>query len=127
MAKIVKEADYSPHLRDVAFAQDRFYVWCPGCYEAYKLRYPGGEDDRGWWINGALHAVSNKVHQITGTPDAPTLSPSLLVQYELGEEKTPYVCHSFIVDGRIQYLGDCTHPLKNQTVDLLDVPERAPK
>jgi hypothetical protein len=28
------------------------------------------------------------------------------------------VCHSFVVDGRIQFLGDCTHHLAGQTVDL---------
>jgi hypothetical protein len=28
------------------------------------------------------------------------------------------VCHSFVTDGRIQFLGDCTHALAGQTVDL---------
>ena len=31
------------------------------------------------------------------------------------------VCHSFITDGRIQFLGDCTHELKGQTVELPEV------
>ena len=30
------------------------------------------------------------------------------------------VCHSFVTNGRIQYLGDCTHKLAGQTVDLPD-------
>lgn len=30
------------------------------------------------------------------------------------------VCHSFVTEGRIQFLGDCTHALANQTVDLPD-------
>jgi len=29
-----------------------------------------------------------------------------------------YVCHSFVRDGRIEFLSDCTHPLAGQTVDL---------
>ena len=29
--------------------------------------------------------------------------------------------HSYVTDGRIQYLSDCTHPLAGQTVDLPDV------
>lgn len=29
-------------------------------------------------------------------------------------------CHSFITDGRIQFLSDCTHALAMQTVDLPD-------
>ncbi|MHC8396108.1 hypothetical protein ACYZT8_21075 [Pseudomonas sp. LB3P93] len=28
------------------------------------------------------------------------------------------VCHSFVIDGCIQFLGDCTHELASQTVDL---------
>lgn len=33
----------------------------------------------------------------------------------------PSVCHSFVRDGRIQFLSDCTHKLANQTVDLPDI------
>jgi hypothetical protein len=32
------------------------------------------------------------------------------------------VCHSFVTDGRIQFLGDCTHELAGQTVELPDWP-----
>jgi hypothetical protein len=28
------------------------------------------------------------------------------------------VCHSYVTDGRIRFLDDCTHHLKGQTVDL---------
>ncbi len=28
--------------------------------------------------------------------------------------------HSFVVDGHIQFLGDCTHELAGQTVDIPD-------
>ncbi len=30
----------------------------------------------------------------------------------------PAVCHTFVTDGRIQFLGDCTHVMAGQTVDL---------
>lgn len=33
------------------------------------------------------------------------------------------VCHSFVTDGKIQYLGDCTHALAGQTVELPEVKE----
>lgn len=33
-------------------------------------------------------------------------------------ESAPTVCHSFVRDGQILFLGDCTHELKNQTVPL---------
>lgn len=31
------------------------------------------------------------------------------------------VCHSFVTDGKIQFLGDCTHKLAGHTVDLPDM------
>lgn len=50
-----------------------------------------------------------------GSVDAPTLRPSLR------SRAPPIVCHSFIADGKIQFLDDCTHELAGQTMDLLDV------
>lgn len=37
----------------------------------------------------------------------------------------PFVCHSFVTDGRIQFLSDCTHSLAGQTVDLPEMPAGA--
>ena len=31
------------------------------------------------------------------------------------------VCHSFVNDGQVQFLDDCTHELAGQTLLLLDV------
>jgi hypothetical protein len=59
-----------------------------------------------------------------GNPDAPTFTPSVLVQYngrDAGVDGAPpAVCHAFVTDGRIQFLGDCTHSLAGQTVELPD-------
>lgn len=71
-----------------------------------------------------------------GNAERPTFSPSILVRgtqpladeahvaWMRGEEPlpapVPFVCHSFVVDGRIQFLGDCTHELACQTVDIPD-------
>lgn len=75
-----------------------------------------------------------------GNPDKPTFSPSVLVRTghyvsdrkstddcwcdynaEHPDDPAPFtcvICHSFVRDGRIQFLGDCTHALAGQTVDL---------
>mgnify|MGYP007013250410 CR=1 FL=1 len=37
----------------------------------------------------------------------------------------PAVCHSFVVDGRMQMLGDCTHALAGQKVDIPPWPQAA--
>lgn len=55
-----------------------------------------------------------------GNYDKPTFTPSILVRYPLREDKHQVVCHSFVTDGRIQYLSDCTHEYAGQTLDLED-------
>lgn len=46
----------------------------------------------------------------------PTLKPSILSKAGKG-----HVCHSFVNDGKIQFLSDCSHELAGKTMDLLDV------
>lgn len=72
-----------------------------------------------------------------GDYNRPTSTPSILVRYdqrvppattpelarkildgEIVQSKREFVCHSFVTDGRIQFLGDCTHELAGQTVGL---------
>lgn len=72
---------------------------CPGCHAAHFVcvkNVPGG---CAWHWNGD----ANK----------PTVTPSILVS-----AGSPEACHSFIVDGKIQFLGDCKHALAGQTVEL---------
>ena len=33
-------------------------------------------------------------------------------------------CHSYVKDGQIQFLNDCSHVLAGQTVDLPELPTR---
>ena len=95
-------------------------ILCPGCGEKHTI-------DKRWTFNGSV--------------DAPTFTPSLLIRSghyarqfvpgkdscwctynaENPDDPAPFscgVCHSFITDGRIQFLADCTHKLAGQTVDL---------
>jgi len=83
--------------------------WCPGCDGAHQVKVGTGAGPR-WGYNG--------------NPDRPTFTPSVLVRYNGLDADTPdgipSVCHSFVTDGRIQFLSDCTHHLAGQTVDLPD-------
>jgi hypothetical protein len=81
---------------------------CPGCEEMHAVQVaPSKHSKTVWGWNGSL--------------DKPTFTPSLLVQWTHGPEKIKHRCHSFIKDGQIQFLNDCTHKLKGQTVDLLEI------
>lgn len=57
-----------------------------------------------------------------GSLEKPTFSPSIRVRYpgaDAGQNGAPQaVCHSYVTDGKILFLGDCTHPLAGQVVDL---------
>lgn len=78
---------------------------CPAC--GYIHQIATSENDIGWpaWI-------------FNGNLESPTVSPSILVT---GEEKgKPTRCHSFVRDGKIQFLSDCTHLLAGKTVEIPD-------
>lgn len=63
----------------------------------------------GWGWNGSL--------------EAPTLNPSVLSRWEGGDPFIKHVCHSFVTDGMVNFLGDCTHELAGQIAPLCDVSE----
>lgn len=73
---------------------------CPGCKYAHSIPVSG---PRAWNWNGSL--------------ELPTVRPSLLVNRSSTNPAVP-VCHSWITDGKIQFLSDCTHSLAGQTVEL---------
>lgn len=79
----------------------RLYVFhCPGCGYAhpFEIECP---NNVGWVWNGSM--------------DKPSFTPSLLCA-----QGTEFQCHSYVTDGRIQFLSDCRHKLAGQTVDLPD-------
>ena len=99
---------------------------CPGC-DMYHVVNVKGDRSKGpvWGFNW--------------NDEKPTFTPSLLVRWtstpkELEEDENgdlvmqsdgrikgakDEVCHSFITDGKIRFLNDCTHKLAGKTVDLL--------
>ncbi len=98
-----------------------------------KARIFGTENNGMVCINcpgcGTFHVIATSVPlsngavwNFNGNFEKPTFTPSLLVKYP-SFETNMFVCHSFITDGKIQFLTDSTHKLSGQTVDLPDVDE----
>jgi hypothetical protein len=79
--------------------------WCPGCDESHVVGTRGRQPI--WQWNESV--------------DAPTFSPSIRVTSRRNGKDT--CCHSFVEDGNIRFLGDCTHALAGQTVPLPDWPD----
>jgi hypothetical protein len=79
----------------------KFHGWmifCPGCKFAHVF-------DSRWTFNG--------------DQDKPTFKPSYLSYGTENDPRQPR-CHSFVTDGFIKFLSDCTHDLAGQTVELPD-------
>ena len=55
-----------------------------------------------------------------GSVDSPTVTPSILTRLSECKSKE-LICHSFVTDGRVNFLTDCTHQFAGRTVDLLDI------
>lgn len=113
-------AELSSKLRSLA--GDRIAFRCPGCNETHQITVmPLG-------IRG--DAISGPKWSFNGNFEKPTFKPSVLVTWnepsdvegEFDDESKDkqFRCHSFVTDGRIQFLSDCTHSLAGQTVDLPD-------
>ena len=97
---------------------------CPGCGQRHAVRtMPGANGGSTWGWNGS--------------DERPTFTPSVLVRsghYVTGPgsdcwcnlkqrtgRESPFrcvCCHSFVRDGMIEFLSDCTHELAGQTVPL---------
>lgn len=86
---------------------------CPGCGGPHGVPVRGtGRPIWGW----------------NESVDSPTFTPSIKVTYpanpnaleEFKEWRTERICHSFVKDGKIQFLVDCTHSLAGKTVEIPD-------
>jgi hypothetical protein len=102
--------------------------YCNGCKEYHGIRLEGNKTPI-WSFNGDY--------------EKPTFTPSILIRSghyllenkgacwctynkEHSDNPAPFkcsVCHSFVTDGKIQYLNDCTHELAGQTIELPDEEE----
>lgn len=83
--------------------RNRLLFDCPGCEYSHQVIVEGPE---AWEWNGSL--------------DSPTIKPSILVN-QGKQNPSAFVCHSYVTDGKIQFLNDCDHKLAGQTVDLPDI------
>ena len=81
-----------------------YSFWCEGC-EGYHGVHVYSKNEK----TGAQWKFNENLIK-------PTFTPSLHIKFD------DVVCHSFVRNGEIQYLNDCTHKLKGKTVPL--IPDR---
>lgn len=95
----------------------------------YKFKCPAGH----WhYINTKVPNHKNAQWSFNGNLDRPTFSPSVnertgyFVDPNVkGDEdwlkENSYHCHFIITDGKIYFCEDCSHHLKGQTLEMLEV------
>ena len=82
-----------------------YMIFCPACQCGHLFYTNHANAKRNWTFNGDL--------------ESPTFSPSMLIhRSSFGSQKR---CHSFVRDGKIQFLSDCEHDLKSQIVKLPNI------
>jgi hypothetical protein len=99
-------------LRNVEYGEKKYQALvfiCPGCKDfghtgLHMLPINTTETNPAWDFDGNL--------------EKPTVNPSILTGKDSDQ-----VCHSFLRDGVFEFLGDCTHSLANQHVDIPDLPD----
>lgn len=100
---VAVETDVKPKvLLPIENSPGRYVFYCPGCQDTHVIN----TDPKRQW----------PCHTLTGTLDNPTIRASVL---SIGDKRSnkPH-CHSFITNGKIEFLLDCTHHLAGQTVPL---------
>lgn len=106
--------------------EGRIRFHCPGCGNSHYVEVVG---PKAWGWNGSLERPTFTPSVLTWerrwVQDDPT--DTSCVETELpgvfrvggsGHFEDVRRCHSFVTDGRIQFLSDCAHALAGQTVDL---------
>lgn len=83
--------------------------YCLGCKEAHQI------DTAKWEFNGDYERPTFAPSYLTWHDPNPNANP----KYDpTGKYRNGRRCHSFIKDGQIEYLSDCTHELAGKTVAL---------
>lgn len=97
-----------------------YFFYCPACKRPHLVNVTPDGGGCTWSFNGDI--------------EKPTLAPSVLTTLPPGTRQNadpeyvdglpPDVCHLFVKEGEIQYLGDCTHEFAGKTIQMIDVDDR---
>lgn len=88
-----------------------YAYFCPGCGKAHTV------------TTKQENGMANPIWGFNGDVDKPTFSPSIAVESYMmkdGAYERTY-CHSFIRNGKIEYLQDCDHSLAGKTIEMQNV------
>ena len=97
-----------PKMKKLEDSKGLYYFICPACKKPHEIGTDPRDQFPVWDFNKDL--------------ERPTIRPSVAVESTWKGERT--YCHSFVTDGKIQFLDDCTHECKGKTLDLPDITKK---
>ena len=102
----------------------RIAWWCPGCGGPHAIPVEGAG---AWTWNGKVDAPTFRPSVLTTGFELTRAGEALLLKDQADGTsrgdgftypRVATVCHSFVTDGKMQFLADCTHALAGQTVAI---------
>jgi len=88
-----------------------------GEIEGYLFKCPACPDNHAFWVRP--HKAPNGASwDFDGNMDNPTFSPSLISRVTPSPEsgRPQRICHFFLKNGVFEFLGDCTHDKRGQSI-----------
>lgn len=130
----------SPFLREGGdgYGGKSLTYYCQGCKGAHGITVVAGTKPKPCWQwNGDVNKPTFEPSVLVRTTGAPEgrdiMTPEEEAEYDAiyakGGREAVYasrfgrVCHTFVRNGMVQFLGDCTHEFAGQTVPLPELPE----
>ena len=90
-------------------------IFCPACRCGHLF-------DSRWTFNGDEERPTFRASMLVrSTRHEPPVTPENLDEWKRApwpQHDVQTVCHSFVTDGKIEFLTDCTHSLAGQAVPL---------
>ena len=114
----------SKKLRDLA--GDGLAYWCQGCEKRHVVWIDAPDRPCWTWNGNAERPTFAPSVLVRWTEHMPPVTPENLEEWKVNpwsQTDIDHICHTFITDGRVQFLGDCTHRLAGQTLELPDLPQ----
>lgn len=96
---------------------DLLMFHCPGCGCCHGPRVIGTVSPVWQWNNDLVKPTVSPSILVRGTVPITDEQHAILMKGGI-IEPIPLVCHSFVRNGTIEFLDDCTHGLAGKTVPL---------
>lgn len=88
--------------------------WCPGCKHCHS--YPVGDAfTTNWTFDGNVVLPSFRPSMRIYIPERRREDGTVIPEYT--------TCHYYLIDGILQYQGDCRHEYSGKTIPMEPIPE----